>query len=174
MIEEWRDIKDYEGQYKISNTGKVKSLRYCGSIRIQRDLKPCYKKKDKISGVYLYKNDKRSYKSIGRLVIETFTNIKLKNTDVIAYKDNNPLNCCINNLYVITRSEVMERNFERGLKYRRKFEYYGEMLPIKEISKKTGIDKRLIRVRIHDLCWGIYECEIPKQIHKKKGSKIWK
>lgn len=28
MIEEWRDIKGFEGLYQVSNQGKVKSLNY--------------------------------------------------------------------------------------------------------------------------------------------------
>ena len=28
MIEVWKDIKDYEGLYQISNLGRVKSLKY--------------------------------------------------------------------------------------------------------------------------------------------------
>ena len=27
-IEEWRDVKDYEGRYKVSNLGNIKSLNY--------------------------------------------------------------------------------------------------------------------------------------------------
>ena len=28
MIEIWKDIKDYEGYYQVSNLGRVKSLNY--------------------------------------------------------------------------------------------------------------------------------------------------
>lgn len=54
--------------------------------------------------------------------------------------------------------------------YRRKatkYEYYGENLTIKQISEKIGIDSNRIYHRLYNN-WGIYECEIPVAIKKKR------
>lgn len=78
FIEEWRDIKGYEGLYQVSNLGKVRSLdRYVnyndGTIHLHkgRMLDPI-EIKDKYLGVCLSKNNKRNIRSIHRLVMKTF------------------------------------------------------------------------------------------------------
>lgn len=32
--EEWRAIADYEGRYEVSDLGRVRSLQYCGKLRV--------------------------------------------------------------------------------------------------------------------------------------------
>ena len=70
-MEEWRDIKDYEGIYQVSNLGRVKSLvGSYGRIRTKiLDQKPDahgYKR------VALYKNGNREEFKVHRLVAEAF------------------------------------------------------------------------------------------------------
>ena len=70
-MEEWRDIKGYEGKYQVSNLGRVKSLNYRGNTNKEHILKP-----RELRGGYrqikLYKNGSREYYLIHRLVAETF------------------------------------------------------------------------------------------------------
>ena len=70
MIEIWRDIKDYEGLYQVSNFGRVRSLNYnkTGEIKIMK-LK---KTRDGYLRVGLRKNGKQKWISIHRLVAEAF------------------------------------------------------------------------------------------------------
>lgn len=76
-MEEWRDIKGYEGLYQVSSEGRVKSLeRYVqvnGGIRLQKGfiLKP-YMEKNGYTRVLLYKDGIRKKKSVHRIVAETF------------------------------------------------------------------------------------------------------
>lgn len=66
-MEEWRDIKNYEG-YQVSNLGRVRSLNYnhTGEIHIIKPFKIEY------LGLNLWKNKKRKYYLVHRLVAEAF------------------------------------------------------------------------------------------------------
>lgn len=77
-IEIWRDIKDYEGLYQVSNLGRVKSLDHYvkhpkGSLRLikERILKLCLHKTGYLR-VCLSKNNIKTYYSVHRLVAEAF------------------------------------------------------------------------------------------------------
>lgn len=102
-MEQWKDIKDYEGLYQISNFGVVKSLR---KNKIM---------KTSISNagyefVMLWKNGKGQSKSIHRLVLEAF----IPNPDLSKYTDcdhidNNKLNNNIDNLRWCTHKENLNK-----------------------------------------------------------------
>lgn len=162
----WTDIKDFENKYQISNTGYVKSLNYNNTGK-EKILKPKINKQGHLE-VTLNKHDKHYYRMVSRLVIETYANIKLTKNDIIMYKDNNKQNCDFDNMYIISRGKRQELTYDKDKRYRPKYEYYGEILSTKEISKRTGIDSKTIRCRIRKLYWNIYECEIPKA---KNGGK---
>ena len=89
----WKQIKDYENLYEISNTGLVRSLRH-GS-------KPFYLKPINSHGyqsVHLCnKNHKRKNHSIHRLVAEHFIP-NPKNLPQVNHKDGNKVNNDVNNL----------------------------------------------------------------------------
>lgn len=67
MIEIWKDIKDFEGLYQVSNLGRIKSLKF----RKERILKP-QKHKNGYLYINLYKGNKIKHYSIHRLVAEAF------------------------------------------------------------------------------------------------------
>ena len=108
-MEEWRDIKGYEGLYKISSTGKVFSCKN------NRTLSPglCgsgYKK------VQLCKDRKARQRMIHRLVAEAF----LPNPDnkkTVNHKDGNKLNNDVSNLEWNTYSENLKHAYKHGLNY---------------------------------------------------------
>ena len=93
-IEIWRDIKDYEGLYQISNLGNVKSLyRKCsknGNRSIGTDNKG-YKR------LYLNKNGKRKSHRVHRLVASAFIPND-KNFPQVNHKDENKENNRVDNL----------------------------------------------------------------------------
>ena len=67
-MENWKDIKGYEGLYQVSNFGRVKSLRYGKEkVRKQTTTKTC-----KYNAIGLRKNNKRKTVLVHRLVAETF------------------------------------------------------------------------------------------------------
>lgn len=88
MIEIWKDIKGYEGEYQISNMGKVKS--FLG--KKERILK--YRYTNRYCRVSLHKGNDSL---IHRLVAEAFIP-NPDNLPEVNHKDENPLNNCADNL----------------------------------------------------------------------------
>lgn len=70
MNEEWRDIPGFEGLYKVSNKGEVKSLNYRRTNR-ERILKPG-KDRNGYFQLLLYKKGKIKNMQIHRLVAQAF------------------------------------------------------------------------------------------------------
>lgn len=95
-MEEWRDIKGYEGLYKVSNEGRV------WSIKKNILLKPI-----DTHGYYrvsLFKGGKYSKSFIHRLVYEAFVG-EIPNEMQINHKDENRKNNCLWNLELLTPKE---------------------------------------------------------------------
>ena len=57
-MEEWRDIKGYEGLYQVSNLGRIKSLNYGGCKGREGILKPIIDNGG-YCRIFLYKNNKK-------------------------------------------------------------------------------------------------------------------
>ena len=105
MKEIWKDIKNFEGLYQISNLGNVKSLeRKIKSRKCEEIIKvPSLAGK----GYYrlpLCKNGKIKYYYIHRLVAETFIN-NTDNKPTVDHIDRNKLNNCVSNLRWATYKE---------------------------------------------------------------------
>lgn len=98
LIEEFKDIKEYEGLYKISNFGDV------FSSRSNKFLKQDYKSKG-YNKVTLYYKSKGTSKYIHHLVAEMFLDIKTSQDkkNVIDHIDNNKHNNRVDNLQLITQ-----------------------------------------------------------------------
>ena len=100
MEEIWRDIKNYEGLYQISNLGRVKRLRFINrhlNFEKEKILKPYKDGGNYYFVIGLHKDGKRKYKAIHRLVAETFIP-NPNNYPVVNHKDENKLNNRIDNL----------------------------------------------------------------------------
>lgn len=65
----WKDIKNYEGYYQVSNDGRVKSLKYAKSNN-KRELVQSLRNGYKC--VTLAKNGKKENINVHRLIAETF------------------------------------------------------------------------------------------------------
>lgn len=79
-VEIWRDIKDYEGLYQVSNLGRVRSLDcYLNDNGGLKYRKGCILKQRENKGKYkmvmLSKNQKHIHKSVHRLVAMTFPDL---------------------------------------------------------------------------------------------------
>ena len=94
-MEEWRDIKGYEGKYQISNLGRVKSLNYHRENR--EKILSNTPSKDGYLQVNLYKEGKRKPYSIHRLVALHFIP-NPNNYEEVNHKDENKQNNTVNNL----------------------------------------------------------------------------
>ena len=144
MKEIWKDIKNFEGLYQVSNLGRVKSKR-----KILKPIKGEYFK------VVLCKNKIRYTKYIHRLVAETFifnNNNKLQ----VNHKDENKLNNNVNNLEWITFKENMNYGTKQDRESKVKTKYHvlqydldgsfiKEWFNLREIEKNTEFKKQNIR-----------------------------
>lgn len=134
-MEEWKDIKGYEGLYQISNYGNCKSLdRIIERKTRWGDLaKIVYKGKilspNKVGGGYLKydlcKNGKYQAKSAHRLVYETFVD-NIPEGMEIDHIDCNRENNNVKNLRCVTRKE----NMHNPVTYKKYF------IPCSEEKKK--------------------------------------
>ena len=96
MTEEiWKDIAGYEGVYKISNLGRVKSLNYLRK-GIEKERIP-NKNNSGYLIVGLHKNGKIKQFLIHRLVAEAFIE-NPENLPQVNHIDENKLNNCVENL----------------------------------------------------------------------------
>ena len=105
-VEVWTPVIDYEGLYTISNLGRVKSIeRYCshwlGGKRLFKDkiLTACVNNRGYYV-VVLSKDNKRTMKTVHRLVWESFNG--KTDLDVLHNIEGNKLDCRLSNLHIGT------------------------------------------------------------------------
>ena len=98
-MEEWRDIKGYEGYYQISNFGRVKSLpRDVGRNRCKNEIiMKTSLDKDGYENLVLRKNGKQRHFRVNRLVAEAFLE-NPNNYPQVNHKDEDKTNNNVNNL----------------------------------------------------------------------------
>ena len=92
MKELWKDIKNYEGIYQISNLGRVKSLH-----NNKERLLKLHRKPDGYIQVVLCKNYKIVSRLTHRLVAEAFIP-NPDNLPEVNHKDEDKTNNCVDNL----------------------------------------------------------------------------
>lgn len=110
MLEIWKDIEGYSGQYQISNKGNVKSFK-----RNQKgvNLKP------QISGqgylaVSLLTEGKAKWHKVHRLVALAFLE-NPENKQEVNHLDGDKTNNCVENLVWANRSENTKHAYDAGL-----------------------------------------------------------
>lgn len=155
MREEWRDIKDYEGLYMVSNLGRVKSISFRNnktSFKREKLLSLCTKDNDYLY-ITLTKEGKRQNYYIHRLVANAFICNPL-NLSEVNHKDSNRQNNIVSNLEWVSRKGNMEHasaNFrlnkrkstsitntgERYITYRKSSGRYRVIIDRKEYSRST-------------------------------------
>lgn len=115
----WKDIKDYEGSYQISNLGRVKSLSrkmWNGNSfweSKERILKSS-QDKDGYLLVGLHKNNKKKMCKIHRLVAIHFIDNPYNKPEV-NHIDGDKSNNCADNLEWVTSSENSIHAYKSGL-----------------------------------------------------------
>ena len=91
MKEIWKDIKDYEGHYQVSNWGRIKSIKFGKEIILKQNIRRGY------YYVCLSKNGIAKNYFIHRLVAEAFLD-NPNNYPCVNHKDENKLNNNVENL----------------------------------------------------------------------------
>lgn len=123
LNEEWKDIEDYKGLYKVSNYGRIKSLKRISYDKIRDKTRQISEKilKQSIASpgyyiVNLTKDSKQRVYRIHRLVAEAFIP-NPNNYPVINHIDGNKNNNIINNLewctYKHNSNEAIKKRFNR-------------------------------------------------------------
>lgn len=117
-IEEWKDIKGYEGLYQVSNFGRVKSLERKHKTKIKG--KECMRRqKERILKqwkrstyllVDLWNEGRRDIRSVHHLVFETFNNRQICGF-LVHHKDENKYNNRVDNLELMTSLEHNRHHF---------------------------------------------------------------
>jgi hypothetical protein len=108
--EEWKAIAECNGEYYVSNHGRVKSLKF-GKERI---LKPTVVGNGYLAVDICILNKKRTMRTIHRLVALSFISNEKGKTDV-NHKDGNKLNNLVENLEWMTRKENIQHAWDSGL-----------------------------------------------------------
>lgn len=97
MINEiWKDVKDYEGLYQISNLGNIRGMK-SNKVLVLSSSPSGYK------FIRLFKKSKGKNYRIHRLVAEAFIP-NVKNLPFVNHKDENTGNNCVDNLEWCTAS----------------------------------------------------------------------
>lgn len=142
VLEEWRDIKGYEGKYQISNLGRVKTLPrvvYCAvsrntKTRVLKEI--IHKQCDNGWGYKMVSfrvdGGKPKTKYIHKMVAECFLTRKEGDTQV-NHIDGNKANNKAENIEWCTASQNLQHSFDIGLRSSRK----GEAVPQSKLTESN-------------------------------------
>ena len=169
--EVWKDIKNYEGLYQVSNLGRIKSLKH-GKERILKS----FKEANGYLKICLCNNNVKKTFSIHKLVANTFLD-NPKNHPVINHINGNKSDNRIINLEFCTYSYNSKQAYELGLlkrkygkenpcakkvcQYDKKGNFIKKWDSIIEASQKLGINHS----HISECCGGKY---------KTTGGYVWR
>lgn len=112
-MEIWKDVKGFEGRYKISNHGRLMSI----NSRYSEDhiLDTCINRPNGYYATALKSAPKKRHVTIHTLVAENFLEKPDKKSICVNHKDGNKLNNHVSNLEWITRSENTKHAYITGL-----------------------------------------------------------
>lgn len=149
----WKDIKDYEGIYQVSNKGRIKSIgRNTSNICLKTKILKESINQNGYIYYCLYKNGKHKRYKIHRLVAEAFI-LNPNKYPVVNHKDGNKKNNNVENLEWCSSSYNTKHAYNNNLrkKYIGKFnklskpiiQYDSEMIEVKEWENTNLASKEL-------------------------------
>lgn len=182
MKEIWKDIKNFEGFYQISNLGRVKSLerkvKNKNGYRIVKEKILCnYINNNGYYCVNLRKKCGIDIKLIHRLIGEYFM-LNPNNYPVINHIDGNKLNNNIDNLEWCTYQHNIKEAFRLGLnKYTYNENFKNVARKVLQFDKSDNFIKEYNSIREANRITGISYNSIFMNCHGKQkyaGDYIWK
>ena len=114
--EEWKDIPNYDGLYKVSNLGNVKSFNTKTNHKQPINLKQTMDRKNGYLTVSLCKDKVQKIYRVHRLVAEAFIP-NPNNYPIINHKDGRKQNNNVNNLEWCTYQQNIIHSWENGFSY---------------------------------------------------------
>ena len=186
--ERWKDIKDFEGFYKISDYGRVKSLKriinhngsYSKHIRIKELIRKIRINKQGYWYLNLAKNGVYKTKKIHRLVAEHFID-NPHNYPFINHIDGNKLNNNINNLEWCTPSYNTNHAYKLGLSKAWNKGLYGSVNKTTRSVNQYDLNGNYIRtwdcIKNVERILKIESCNITRTCQGKRqsaGGYLWK
>ena len=161
--EEWRDVEDYDGDYQISNFGRVRS-RKSGEWRL---MKTTPNQKGYL-GVMFSRQGKTKRFEIHRIVATAFLP-NPNNLPVVEHADDNKQNNHVSNLFWSTHSDNTRHAYERNLinnytikaklkesdikLIRQIYKSHDKNFGAKALAKKFGVTRATIENIVHDKTW---------------------
>lgn len=143
-MEIWKETIGFENLYKISSTGKVKSLGNGKSTNPLHNESKLIKTNISTRGyekIKLFKDGKRYYFNVHRLVADNFL-LEKNGKKEVNHKDGNKLNNEVNNLEWVSASENQKHAYEIGLQVARKGSNNIQSKQIKQLT----LDGQLVRI----------------------------
>ena len=146
----WKDVKDYEGLYQVSNMGRVKSLeRMKWNGRGYQKIPEKILKASEYRGGYLQVNLSKDGKAkdckIHRLVAQAFIS-NPQNLPEVNHKDENKKNNCVENLewcsklYNINYGTGRKRSAEKRRGKKKSEEHIKKLSkPVFSVNKESGL-----------------------------------
>ena len=144
--EKWREIPGYDGDYEVSNLGRVRSYKRRKPTILSGGVKTY------VHVALSNKKRERSYYSVAGLVAEEFIHERQEGME-INHIDGNKLNNSVCNLEYVTPSENVLHAFRTGLRKSVHGEKNGNATlsesDAREIKNVAGIEKQTVTARRH-------------------------
>lgn len=156
MQEIWKDIKNYEGKYQVSNYGNVRSLNF-RKTGLSKNLKLVINHNGYVQVGLFNKSIKST--SVHRLVTEAFLD-KIEGKEDINHKDGNKKNNHVNNLEWCNQKEnsihaaktgLIVGNYKIILQYDKNGNFIKEHLGSRAAARELG----LYNTNIIQCCKGV-------------------
>lgn len=111
--EQWKPIQEFNGEYEVSNIGRVRSMKQYGG-QIGR-IMPQTKQHHGYHAVMFWMNNKAYCRKVHRLVAEAFIQ-NPDNLKEVNHIDGNHDNNQVSNLEWITHQANVQHSFDTGIK----------------------------------------------------------
>ena len=146
--EVWKDVKDYEGHYQVSNQGRVKSIKFRKEIIMKPE-----RNKFGYLAIGLRKNGEHKLFTVHRLVAQTFIP-NPDNLPEVNHIDENKENNSVQNLewcdrkynhnYGTINQRISEKTSKPVLQYEKSGEFVREWKSTWDVQRNLGYNQSAI------------------------------